>query len=55
MFNDYPYDDGTGTLRFAGVRGEAHLSLDGTRGKRQFDVHYYDEAPATVDVAREGE
>jgi hypothetical protein len=42
-FRDYPYDTGAGTLQFAGARGEAHLGLDGARGKRQFDVHYYDE------------
>jgi hypothetical protein len=54
-FRDYPYDDGAGTLRLADGRGEAHLSLDGSLGKRQIDVHYYDHAPATVDVAHEGE
>lgn len=55
-FRDYPYDTGTGTLRFAGARGEAHLGLDGTRGKRQFDVNYYDEtAPVLTETAREGE
>ncbi len=56
-FREYPYDRGAGTLRFAGARGEAHLGLDGARGKRQFDVTYYDEtAPAAVaETARGGE
>jgi hypothetical protein len=55
-FRDYPYATGKGTLRFAGARGEAHLTLDGERGKRQFDVHYYDEgAPVIARTAREEE
>lgn len=55
-FRDYRYATGTGTLRYAGARGEAHLGLDGERGKRQFDVYYYDEtAPVTARTAREGE
>ena len=55
-FRDYPYTTGAGTLRLAGTHGEAHLTLDGARGKRQLDVHYHDErAPAIAQTAREGD
>jgi hypothetical protein len=54
-FREYPYDSGTGMLRFAGARGVAHLALDGARGKRQFDVRYEDERVAVAaGAAQEG-
>jgi hypothetical protein len=55
-FRDYPYDSGKGTLSFSGDRGEAHLGLDGERGKRQFDIYYHDEtAPPLLRTAHEGQ
>lgn len=54
-FRDYPYTDGTGTLRFEDPRGSFLLGLDGERGTRRFDVHYYGEVPVVVDAAVEGQ
>lgn len=45
-FRDYPYTTGEGTLRFADFRGEARLALDGERGARRVEAHYYQDAPA---------
>jgi len=53
-FRDYPYDTGTGILRFAGALGVAQLALDGARGKRQFDVRYYDERVSVLAGAAQG-
>jgi hypothetical protein len=47
-FRDYPYTTGEGTLRFADFRGEARLALDGERGARHVEAHYYQDAPALV-------
>jgi hypothetical protein len=55
-FRDYPYTRGDGSLRFADSRGEAHLELDGERGKRRFEVFYRDQgAPVVARGAREDE
>jgi hypothetical protein len=52
-FRDFPYATGSGTLTFADHRGEAHLGLSGARGKRQFDIHYYEDVPAVAQTARD--
>src|SRR5262249_43697016 len=54
-FRDYPYDDGGGTFAFADARGEAHVGLKGQRGKRSFDVHFYEDTPSVTGAAGQGE
>jgi len=54
-FRDYPYDDGGGTFAFADARGEAHVGLKGERGKRSFDVHFYEDTPSVTGAAGQGE
>ena len=54
-FKDFPYATGSGKLDFADRRGEAHLGLAGERGKRQFDVYYYQDVPDVTHAARDEE
>jgi hypothetical protein len=54
-FRDFPYTTGSGKLDFADKRGEAHLGLAGERGKRQFDVYYYQDVPDVTHAARDEE
>ena len=54
-FKDFPYATGSGKLDFADRRGEAHLGLAGERGKRQFDVYYYQDVPEVTHAARDEE
>jgi hypothetical protein len=54
-FEDFPYATGSGKLDFADRRGEAHLRLAGERGKRQFDVYYYEDTPEVTHATRDEE
>jgi hypothetical protein len=49
---DYDYTSGGGRLDFAGARGVGHLTLDGPRGSRRFELHSYEDLPLLAEVAR---
>jgi hypothetical protein len=47
---NYEYTSGGGRLDFADARGVGHLTLDGPRGGRRFQLNYYQDRPLMAEV-----